>query len=96
MIYWLEYFTVHWPDIVCIISTTLQPTDNAYGYMEDIQLERAATDIINILTPIKKAIDDFQHEDYYLGECFEIWMNKGIKSLPSLNMPLQSVPTWDF
>ena len=40
--------------------------------MEDIQLERAATYIIDILTPIKKAIDNFQHQDYYLGECLEI------------------------
>ena len=41
--------------------------------MEDIQLEFAASDIKDKLTPINAAINKSQRDDCYLSERFEIW-----------------------
>ena len=69
----LEYFITHWSDLACIVNSNLKPSENVYKYMEDILLKRAATDMVEVLKPIKNAINNFQREDCNLAECFEIW-----------------------
>ena len=51
--------------------------------MENIQLRRAASDLLDLLDPISSAINRFQNDDCFLSEAAELWMELVEKSSPS-------------
>ena len=63
----LQYYATHWSDIAEIMDTHLKPPNVAYRYMEDIQVKRAASDMIAVLKPISIALDKFQRDNCLLG-----------------------------
>ena len=69
----VQYFIDNWMNIACIVSELLPKSNKIYRYMEDIQLKRAGMDLLEVLTPIKEALDTLQRDDTTLSDATEVW-----------------------
>ena len=69
----MEYFDNHWSNIVIIVNKILKPSDQYYRYMEDVQLKQCVTDLLQMFSPINRALDRWQKDSSTLGLVFSIW-----------------------
>ena len=75
----LKYFVDHWSTLVVVINTIMKPTDPIYRSMEDVQLKRTASELLEIFNPLSTSLDTAQSDSSTLSECLELWFNLRMK-----------------
>ena len=57
----------------------MKPTDPIYRSMEDVQLKRTASELLEIFNPLSTSLDTAQSDSSTLSECLELWFNLRMK-----------------
>lgn len=69
------YYDAHWPVLADLAAKKLQKGDNIRRLIENLQIRRAASDLLSYHDPIGKANNRMQAEGVTLGESVEIWLD---------------------
>ena len=68
-----EYFDNHCSNIVIIFNKTLKSSDQIYGFKENVQLKRCVTVLLQMFSPVNRAVDRLQINSSTLGLVFKVW-----------------------
>ena len=68
----LQYFVQNGAQLAEIVQNCLTPADTVYRLMEQIQVKRSATELLEVLNPIAEALNKLQSDTAKISDAIDI------------------------